>query len=72
MHLEVFLKMKKPLKLSLLGKYKKNPKKPTGLFFLSKKPGFFSNPAWPGGRVLRLYLSRMESPVRLRDQNLTV
>ena len=44
MHLKVFLKLKKPYKLSLPGKYIKNPKKPkktTGLFFLNKKPGFF-------------------------------
>jgi hypothetical protein len=51
MHLKIFLKLKKTLKCSLLGKKtQKKPqktKKPTGLVFL-KKPGFFSNPvpAW--------------------------
>jgi hypothetical protein len=43
MHLKVFLTLKKPKKLSLLGKYiKKSPKtqkKPLGWFFF--KPGFF-------------------------------
>jgi hypothetical protein len=40
MHLKVFSKLKKPYKLSLLGKKKpKNPKKPTGLVFFY--PGFF-------------------------------
>ncbi len=51
MYLKVFLKLKKPYKLSLLGKYikkqkktkkpQKNPKKPTGLGFVLKNPGFF-------------------------------
>jgi hypothetical protein len=44
MHLKVFLKLKKTLKLSLLGKYikksQKKPKNPTGLVFFFK-PGLF-------------------------------
>jgi hypothetical protein len=47
MHLKVFLKLKKTLKPSLLGKKtqkkqktQKSPKKPTGLVFF-KNPGFF-------------------------------
>ena len=56
MHLKVFVKLKKPLKPSRLGKKtqknpkkpkkpKKNPKKPTGLVFF-KKTRVFSNPAY--------------------------
>jgi hypothetical protein len=48
MHLKVFVKLKKTLKLSLLGKdkkakkkTKKKQKKPTGLVFFFFKPGFF-------------------------------
>jgi hypothetical protein len=52
MHLKVFLKLKKPYKLSLLGKYKKKTKKQkknkkqkithwAGFFFLLLKPSFF-------------------------------
>ena len=65
MHLKVFLKLKKPYKLSLLGKNiiknpktqkktkKQNkPKKPTGLVFF-KNPGFFQ-PCLGDGRVLAL------------------
>jgi hypothetical protein len=50
---KVFLKLKKPYKLSLMGKYikitqkkqkpQKKPKKPTGLFF---KTRVFSNPVF--------------------------
>jgi hypothetical protein len=63
MHLKVFLKLKNPFKLSLLGKYikktnkktknQKKQKTPLGWFFL-KNPDF-SNPGsgWPSSTVRR-------------------
>ncbi len=66
MHLKVFLKLKKPYKLSLLGKYikknkktkktKKNQKKPLG--WVSKKPGFFPTLPGGGGRAQRSEAAR--------------
>ena len=58
MHLKVILKLKKPLKLSLMGKYIKNQKnykknkKPPG--WVKKKPGFF--PTLPGSGSATLLL----------------
>ncbi len=56
MQLKVFLKLKKTLKPSLLGKKTpknpKNPRKPTGLVFF-KKTRVFSNPAWRRRRMRR-------------------
>jgi hypothetical protein len=61
MHLKVFLKLKKTLKPSLLGKKKtkKKPqktKKPTGLVFFEKKPGFFQPWLYLLAIVLNVYL----------------
>jgi hypothetical protein len=54
MHLKVFLKLKKNPKNPLVWakkpiKTQKNPKKPTGLGFLKRNPGFFQPWSLSGG-----------------------
>ncbi len=80
MHLKVFVKLKKTLKTSRLGKktqkkpkktkkpkkIQKNPKKPTGLGFF-KKPRVFSNPVFSGSRIPD-FGSRKPKPIFLRAQ----
>jgi hypothetical protein len=77
MHLQVFLKLKKPLKtLSLVGKYIKNPKNQKKTknhwlgFFYIKKPGFFQPWAQAvyGIRFITL-LSALQNPAQYTRQN---
>jgi hypothetical protein len=74
MHLKVFVKLKKTLKILSSGqknpkKYKKNqktqknPKKPTGLGFFKKKPGFFQ----PCRTRIRICINKVKSWIEVKS-----